>query len=79
MNKAIEMYLFDKKKVSISKQNDISENDRCQYTKFDRNAFFNEKKTACYLARVCVETLLKDCSESMLEDMTPDMALCKIT
>ncbi len=65
------------KRPLITKQEHL-ENDSCQYNKYDRSAFFNEKKTACYLARVCIETLLKSCSESIVEDIE-EIDLCKIT
>ena len=53
----------------------IHEGEACHYSKQERYAFFNEKNTACYLSRACIESLLK-ASDYSLDSMD---TVCKIT
>lgn len=66
------MYLVDKKKLTLTYSID---NEKCQYTKIDRIAFFKEENTGAYLSRACVDALLKPVGQAG-ETVEND---CKIT
>lgn len=70
VNQAFEMYLVDTNKNEIEKENNEMNDRKCK-----REAFFNEKNTASYLSRACIESLLKS-SEYSLDPME---SVCKIT